>query len=123
MNIMDGIVRDLLSTDRETYHASPMDALREYATSPEIAQALGELVNYIKGESPQKIMYFDTNLFKDGGKVQYKSVKETSTGQDIGIPIKITDNQRNGSFSDVPLRASLYAKNGGQFIKNVISKY
>jgi len=51
-NAMDGIVRDLISTDRESYHTSPREAFKEYATSPEIAQALRELVYYVKGESP-----------------------------------------------------------------------
>ena len=95
-NAMDGVVRDLISIDRESYHTTPREAFKEYATSPEIAQALRNLVYYIKGESPQKITYFDTSILKKGGKVEYRSIKETSTGQNIGIPSNITDNQRNG---------------------------
>lgn len=96
MNSMDSVVRDLLSKDRDSYHETPRDAFREYATSPEIAQALRELIYYVKGESPMKITYFDTSKLKRGGKVEYRSIKETSTGQSIGIPTNITDNQKNG---------------------------
>jgi hypothetical protein len=80
MNSMDSVVRDLLSKDRDSYHETPRDAFREYATSPEIAQALRELIYYVKGESPMRVTYFDTSKLKRGGKVEYRSIKEISTG-------------------------------------------
>lgn len=63
----------------------------------------------------------------DGVRTAIPSTLSTAQKQGLApIPTKrggIVYMKPDGSFSDTPLRASLYAKNGGQFVKNVISKY
>lgn len=63
----------------------------------------------------------------DGVRTAIPSTLSTAQKQGLApIPTKrggIVYMKPDGSFSDVPLRASLYAKNGGQFVRNVISKY
>lgn len=39
---------------------------------------------------------FKTDSFKSGGKTEYRGIKETSTGQTIGIPINLTNAQKGG---------------------------
>lgn len=63
----------------------------------------------------------------DGVRTAIPSTLSTAQKQGLApIPTKrggIVYMKADGSFSNIPLHASLYAKNGGQFIKNVISKY
>lgn len=63
----------------------------------------------------------------DGVRTAIPSTLSTAQKQGLApIPTKrggIVYMKADGSFSSTPLYNSLYAKNGGQFIKNVISKY
>lgn len=92
---LDGVVRDLVSPYREAYHEKPIDALIEAAKTKEQRNALIQLTDYINGIQ-RPVMEIQYPIFKSGGKTEYRGIKETSTGQTIGIPINLTNAQKGG---------------------------